>query len=140
MSDAQLALVLENTRSEIARLTQAVDQFAERAAIGDEDLHDIHLILDELVINVIKYAFRDGQPHAIGVHLDLVGARLTMRIEDDGRAFDPTKAPAPELDIPIEERPIGGLGIHIVRTLSDSIAYRRIDGRNVLTVIRTLRM
>jgi anti-sigma regulatory factor (Ser/Thr protein kinase) len=138
MSDSHLTLALANTRSEIGRLTEAVDRFARRIGTTDEDLHNIHLILDELVINVIKYAFRDAKPHTIDVRLALNGRRLTMTIEDDGREFDPTTAPAPVLDIPIEERPIGGLGIHIVRTLSDSVTYRREHGRNILTVVRTL--
>jgi anti-sigma regulatory factor (Ser/Thr protein kinase) len=138
MSDPHLTLTLANRRSEIARLTEAVDHFAHRTGMTDEDRHNVHLILDELVINVIKYAFRDGQPHTIEVRLSLHGRSLTMVVADEGREFDPTRAPEPDLDVPIEERPIGGLGIHIVRTLSDSITYRRAGGRNTVTVIRTL--
>ena len=138
MSDRHVTLELANKRSEVGRLTETVDRFAQQIGMTDEDLHDVHLILDELVINVIKYAFRDGKSHTIGVRLALDGRRLTMTIDDDGREFDPTKAPTPDLDIPIEERPIGGLGIHIVRTLSDSVTYHRTHGRNTLTVVRTL--
>jgi len=138
MSDAHLTFALANRRSEIARLTEAVDHFARQARMTDEDRHNVHLILDELVINVIKYAFRDTQAHTIDVRLSLHDRVLMMIIADDGREFDPTRAPAPDLDLPIEERPIGGLGIHIVRTLSDSITYERNGGRNTLTVVRTL--
>jgi anti-sigma regulatory factor (Ser/Thr protein kinase) len=138
MSDPQLSIALANDRSELARLSEAVDHFAQQTAMTDEDLHNVHLILDELVINVIKYAFADALPHTIDVRLSLHGRTLTMVIEDDGREFDPTKAPAPDLDLPIEERPIGGLGIHIVRTLADRVTYRRTGARNILTVVRTL--
>jgi anti-sigma regulatory factor (Ser/Thr protein kinase) len=138
MSDARLTLVLENRRSEVARLTEAVDHFAKGARINDEDLHDVHLILDELVINVIKYAFRDAKAHTFDVRIELDGRRITMTVEDDGREFDPTKAPVPDLAVPIDERPVGGLGLHIVRTLADSLTYRRSGGRNIITVTRTL--
>jgi len=138
MSDARLALTLQNQRSEVARLTAAVDHFSRETGISDEDLHNIHLILDELVINVIKYAFRDSGPHTIEVTLALSGPRLTMTVEDDGESFDPTAHPEPDLEVPIEERPIGGLGIHIVRSLSDSVTYRRHGRRNTLTVVRTV--
>jgi anti-sigma regulatory factor (Ser/Thr protein kinase) len=138
MSDMRLTLTLENRRSEVARLTEAVDHFAKDAGINEEDLHDVHLILDELVINVIKYAFRDAKPHTFDVRLELDGRRITMTVEDDGREFDPTKAPAPDLAIPIDERPVGGLGLHIVRTLADNLSYRRSGGRNIITVVRTL--
>jgi anti-sigma regulatory factor (Ser/Thr protein kinase) len=138
MSDRHLTLALANSRSEIARLTEAVDDFARLTQMTDEDRHTVQLILDELVINVIKYAFPDTQPHTIDVQLSLHGRALTICVGDDGREFDPTQAPAPDLNRPIEERPIGGLGIHIVRTLSDSITYQRAGGRNTLTVVRTL--
>jgi anti-sigma regulatory factor (Ser/Thr protein kinase) len=138
MSDQHLTLALANSRSEIARLTQAVDDFARQTRMTDEDRHNVQLILDELVINVIKYAFCDAQPHTIDVRLFLHGHALTMVVSDDGREFDPTQAPPPDLDRPIDERPIGGLGIHIVRTLSESITYQRAGGRNTITVVRTL--
>ena len=138
MSDARLDLTLQNQRDEVARMAVAVDRFARDTEMSDEDLHNIHLILDELVINVIKYAFHDNQPHTIGVTLALSGRRLTMTVEDDGASFDPTAHPEPDLEIPIDERPIGGLGIHIVRSLSDSVTYRRNGRRNTLTVVRTV--
>jgi len=139
MSDQQLHLSLINNRVEVARLTAAVDAFARANGISDDDLHNIHLILDELVINVIKYAYADTRPHTIDVRLGLQGTLLTIVIEDDGRPYDPTARPAPNLDLPIEQRPIGGLGVHIVKTLSDSFVYRRVDDRNVVTVTRTIR-
>ena len=138
MSDARLALTLQNQRSEVARMTEAVDRFSRDTGISDEDVHNIHLILDELVINVIKYAFRDNRPHTIEVTLALDGSRLTMTVEDDGESFDPTAHPEPDLEVPIDERPIGGLGIHIVRSLSDSVSYRRHGRHNAMTVVRTV--
>ena len=66
MSDMHLAIALENRRAELPRLAEAVDRFCRQAGLADEDLHNIHLILDELVINVIKYGFRDTGTCQVG--------------------------------------------------------------------------
>jgi serine/threonine-protein kinase RsbW len=63
---------------------------------------------------------------------------VTAEVEDDGRAFNPLEAAAPNLDASIDERPIGGLGIHLVRSVMTSVEYRRQDGRNVLTMKKKL--
>lgn len=138
MPDARLTLALANRQDELARMTDAVDRFGLQCRLSDDDLHNLHLILDEVVINIMKYAYADDRPHVIHVHLARRGNRLTARIEDDGSPFDPTAAPQPDFDVPIEERRIGGLGIHIVRTLADLVTYRRENGRNVLVIEQSL--
>jgi anti-sigma regulatory factor (Ser/Thr protein kinase) len=72
------------------------------------------------------------------VRLALDPDTLTIQVADDGVPFNPVDAPPPDLDLPIEERPIGGLGIHIVRSLVDTIEHRRDDGRNVLTMTKKM--
>jgi anti-sigma regulatory factor (Ser/Thr protein kinase) len=134
-----LSVVVVNNRREIARLLQLVEDFGRAAGLVEDDTTDINLLLDEFVSNVIKYGYDDGLEHQIQVTVKLEGRHLTMRIEDDGKAFNPLEAPEPDLDLPIEERPIGGLGILVARTLADSIKYRRKGGRNVLTIRKTAR-
>jgi anti-sigma regulatory factor (Ser/Thr protein kinase) len=136
MSDGQLSLTLPNRRSAIAALADAVDRFGAVRHLSDDDVYNIHLILDEVIVNVIKYGFDDATEHPIDVRLDLEGRVLTIQVEDEGRPFDPTAAPPPDLTKPIEERPIGGLGIHIVKSLAQSIAYRRAGERNILTITK----
>ena len=92
---------------------------------------------------------RDAPPHGrsgeseedreIRVTFVADGDLLTARIEDDARAFDPRAAPEPNIDSVIEQRPIGGLGVHIVRTVMDRVAYERRNGRNHLTVSKAFR-
>ena len=72
--------------------------------------------------------------HEIGIRIEVAGNVLTVRIEDDARAYDPLAAPPPDLDTPIEHRPIGGLGIHFVRTVMERVAYERRDDRNLVTI------
>jgi anti-sigma regulatory factor (Ser/Thr protein kinase) len=134
-----LSVALVNERREIGRLIRLTDEFGRSAGLVDDDTTDINLLLDEFVSNVIKYGYDDAREHRIQVTMELEGRRLTIRIEDDGKAFNPLEAPAPDLDLPIEERPIGGLGILIARTLADSLDYRREGDRNILTISKTTR-
>ena len=134
-----LIITLVNQRSEIPRLAEVIEQFAREHQLSDEDLNDINLVLDEVVMNVISYAFDDDAEHKIEVRLTLDADRVTMVVSDDGKPFDPESAPAPMLDAPIEDRKVGGLGLFIIKALGCEIDYQRKDDRNVLTVAKPLR-
>ena len=130
-----LQLVVANQRREIPRLSRVVDQFGEECGFSAEDTAAINLMLDELVSNVIKYGYDDALEHQIYVKVTCERDLVTVRVEDDGKPFNPLEAPTPNhLDLPIEQRPIGGLGVHIVKTMADSLDYRRENGCNVVTM------
>jgi len=138
MSDAgpALTLTLVSRLEEIERLAQAVEAFGAAHHLSDEVIFALNLSLDEVVTNVISYAYADVHDHAIDVHLRLDGDVLRAEVSDDGRPFNPVLVPSPNLDAPIEERRIGGLGVHLVRELMDSLDYRREANRNVLTLTK----
>lgn len=136
MSSVSVALV--NQRSEIGRLSGIIERFGDQHALAAGDVANINLVLDEIVINIIRHAYEDDSEHRIAVHLALERGILTIRVEDDGRRFDPLGAPTPNLNLPIAERPLGGLGIHIVRAIATGIAYRREADRNILTIEMTM--
>jgi anti-sigma regulatory factor (Ser/Thr protein kinase) len=94
----------------------------------------VNLALDEIVTNVISYAYGDARQHEILVHLALERGELAVCVVDDGRPFNPVDAPPVDLDADMKDRPIGGLGIQIVRSVMDALDYRREDGRNILTM------
>ena len=132
---ASMSVTLVNDRSEVERLSRLVDAFGEAEGLQPDAIFSVNLALDEVVTNIIRYAHDDdGRQHPIVVRLTLEPGVLTAEVEDDGRAFNPLEAPAPDLHASIEERPIGGLGIHLVRSVMSSVEYRREDGRNVLTM------
>jgi anti-sigma regulatory factor (Ser/Thr protein kinase) len=141
MSDRARVLpaIVVNNRREVGRLIDLVEAFGRTSGLAEDDITDVSLLLDEFVSNVIKYGYDDAGEHEIQVVVTIDGRSLTIRIEDDGRAFNPLEAKAPDLTLPIEERPIGGLGILIAKTLADSIDYERTDGRNILTLRKTIR-
>jgi anti-sigma regulatory factor (Ser/Thr protein kinase) len=132
---ASISVTLVNQLSEVTRLSRLVEAFGEAEGLGPETVFSINLALDEVVSNVIRYAHDDdGRQHPIVVRLAIERDVLTAQVEDDGRAFNPLEAPAPDTDASIDERPMGGLGIHLVRSVMNSVEYRREDGRNVLTM------
>jgi len=91
-------------------------------------------MLEEAVVNVIRYGYEDDAPHQIQLAMEIQEGLVIMRLVDDGREFDPCAAPSPDFDIPHEERPIGGLGIHLMRELCECMTYERVDDRNRLTL------
>ena len=134
-----ISVTLVNQLSEVARLSRLVEAFGEAEGLGPEAVFSLNLALDEVVTNIIRYAHDDdGRQHPIVVRLALEQDVLTAQVEDDGRAFNPLEVPAPDIGASIDERPIGGLGIHLVRSVMNSVEYRREDGRNVLTMKKKL--
>lgn len=129
-----LSITLRNDRHELGRLAELVERFGAEHHLAVDELTNVNLVLDEIVSNVIRHGRTSEGEGGIVVSLALHDAVLTIDVTDDGIAFNPLEAPPPNLDLPITERPIGGLGIHIVRAITETIAYRREDGRNRLTM------
>jgi anti-sigma regulatory factor (Ser/Thr protein kinase) len=133
-----LSMVLNNDRRELSRLADALEQFRRRCRVSGDDAANINVVLDELINNIINYAYADADAHQIAVSVRLDGDIVTIAVEDDGRPFNPLAEPPPDLDLPIEQRPIGGLGIFLVRALADSVEYSRAEGRNIVTARKTV--
>lgn len=136
---ASVSAVFRNDRSEIHRLAGLAEHFGQAQQLSEDDVLAINLVLDEVVTNVIDHGFEgiDGEPE-IRLTMTLEGNDLTIRVEDNGRAFDPLQAAPPDLDLPLEDRPVGGLGIHIVRSVMNTVEYDRRGGRNLLTMHKTI--
>ncbi len=135
---ALIELTLVNRSSELQRLASELERFAQNHRIPEPDIHAFSLSLDELVTNTIAYGYDDQGPHEIRVRLMLANGRLSAEVEDDGRPFNPLTAPQPDLTSAVEDRPVGGLGIHLVRSLMDHVDYRRESGKNHLMMRKQL--
>ena len=129
-----LVLQVKNQLSEIERITQSVDAFAERHALPPKVTFAVNLALEEVLVNTISYGYVDATDHLIDIHVQVEGGVLTARVEDDARPFDPTDHPVPDTLKPVEDRAIGGLGIHLVRGLFDVVEYQRRGERNLLVM------
>jgi phosphoserine phosphatase RsbU/P len=132
--DTAIVVEIKNDLSEIERLARIVDDFGRRHRLNAETTHNLKVALDEILTNIISYAYADAGDHTILTRFSLDPGHLTVELDDDGRAFDPLKAPEPDTKQLLEERPIGGLGIHLVRKLVDALEYRRQNDRNILVM------
>lgn len=130
-------LRLARRLSEIRRLAEAVEDFSSRHAVPSRAAHHITLAADELITNVIEHGAGDDR-RPIMVTLRREPGRFMMEIAHRGEAFDPTRASTPDIAAPIEDRPIGGLGIHFAKTLLDGLSYVRRRGMNRLTLTKSL--
>jgi anti-sigma regulatory factor (Ser/Thr protein kinase) len=135
MSETQISVELRSEIEELSRLAGVVAEFARTGGLPADAAQALHLALEEVVTNVIRHAYRE-RAGAVRVRLAARSGEVVAEIEDDGPAFDPLARPAPDLDLPLEERPIGGLGIHLVRNLMDAVAYRRCGVCNLLTLTK----
>jgi anti-sigma regulatory factor (Ser/Thr protein kinase) len=133
-----LEIVLTNRPEEQPRLLRALQVFAADHRLPAKVLQAAELALEEHVTNVLKYAYADTAPHEIRVCLSCDGGALYVEVEDDGRAFNPLEAPPVDTSIPLEERSIGGLGIHLMRRFMDTLDYRREGSRNILRMTKRL--
>jgi anti-sigma regulatory factor (Ser/Thr protein kinase) len=92
-------------------------------------------MFDELLNNIISYAFDDDGEHAIDIRVVIEETRITLTITDDGIPFDPFSLAEPDTSLSVEERGVGGLGIHLVRNLMDEVSYERVEDRNIVTCV-----
>lgn len=129
-----LTLTIQNDRSGIPDALSSAKAFLEGHRVPDHVVGAFELSLDEILTNQINYGFRDGAAHEILVELRLEGDFVRVELRDDGVPFDPLGVAEPDLDAAIEERQLGGLGMHFVRTLVDEASYRRDGGWNVLSL------
>src|SRR5258707_15685266 len=135
---AELVLSLKNDPAEIARLAPMVAEFCAHHTLAESTAAQLNLVLDEAITNIISYAYDDAGEHEITVRISLARGALTAELVDDGRAFDPLQTAPPDLDAPLAERSVGGLGGHLMRRLMDDIRYRREGARNHLVLAKRI--
>ncbi len=127
-------LTLQNDVSQVTELNTFVKSVCQRAGIDKSLTNKLRLALEEAVVNVMEYAYPAGTKGDVHIRITSNGRRLKFIITDTGIAFNPTEASKADTTLTAEERPVGGLGILLVRKLMDSINYERLNGRNVLTL------
>jgi len=127
----KMQLTLRNQLSEIERLADAVMQFGKKNKFSDKTIFDINLALEEVVNNIISYAYEDKDEHQIIIHMELEDQDLVLKVEDDGLPFNPLEVAEPDINKPIEEREPGGLGLFFVRNLTDELDYKRDKDKNI---------
>jgi len=133
-------LDVEPQVGEVPRLIDWVGSCCAAEGLAEDVTFKLTLALEEAVANVITHAFLGlPPPHSIKVRLAISARSVSAEIIDNGRPFDPTAAPDPDLSLSLEERRPGGLGIHLMRGMMDRVHYRRGDGNNILRLEKARR-
>jgi anti-sigma regulatory factor (Ser/Thr protein kinase) len=135
---ARLRVELAADLAEIGRLTEAFEALAGELQLSPAATFELTLVLDELVTNVINYGGIPLGGERIRVEFRADDKALEIVISDPGKPFDPRSAKRPDIDSALEERKIGGLGVHLVRNMVDTFAYRYEDGRNLITLLKRI--
>lgn len=133
--DFEQHITLPNDVAEVPRLAEFIDQACESVGLDMGTAMQLNLAAEEAVVNVMNYAYPPGTKGDIEVSTLIADGIFTLTIKDSGAPFDPTAKADADTTLSAEERPIGGLGIHLVRQLMDSLSYERTDdGKNILTM------
>jgi anti-sigma regulatory factor (Ser/Thr protein kinase) len=132
----KLSLEIDPRVEELSAITAAVEQFGDAEQWPPDLVFQVNLVIEELGLNIMTHG-KSRDLEKIEITLTAEGESLIVEIVDNGHPFDPTtEAPEPDLDVGLGERTIGGLGIHIVRSLVDNLRYRRQGGRNHVTLVK----
>jgi len=131
-------IVITNNVDELPILARRIEELVERWELPIDLTSSLNLVMEEAVSNVIFYAFKDNEKHEINISFSLENKTLTVEITDDGIEFDPTLRKKPDLTLPAEERPIGGLGIFLISKIMNIVKYKRLNNQNILTLIKTI--
>ena len=129
-----LAVRLKNRKTELQRFNDLMREFGSEHDIPEETIFRVNLSMDEILTNVLRYGYQDEEEHEISVVATWDREWMTIEVHDDGTPFNPLEVASPDTSEALEEREIGGLGIHIVRTMMDDLSYRRELDTNVLTL------
>ena len=128
----QINLSMRNNIKDITGLIDEAGAFLESQSLPGAATYRANLVLEEVLTNIVKYAFEDDSVHEISVLLVVKGTDLVIRFVDDGKEFDPLAVPPPAMKESIEDISVGGLGVHLVRKSVDYIQYSRDQLKNVL--------
>jgi anti-sigma regulatory factor (Ser/Thr protein kinase) len=132
MKHPEVKLTVKNRIEDLLRVNSIFESFATQHDIGGRLRYHLLVSIEEILTNIIKYGFDEQGVHPIHITFRLVLENVEMEFEDRGREFNPLEVDEPNLETAIEDRQLGGLGIHLVKKMVDVAEYRREGDRNIL--------
>jgi serine/threonine-protein kinase RsbW len=138
MDKANLSLEFTNDLAELENLKQYIEKFGKENSIDRKKILDLNLVIDEVFTNIVSYGFTDNEKHLIKIDIRIINRELIARVEDDGVPFDPTIVPETNLFGPVENRKIGGIGLHLINKKMSSVVYKRKKNKNILVLKKCL--
>jgi serine/threonine-protein kinase RsbW len=138
MERKRYSFKLKSDLGELETLCRKLNKLGKSLKLPKKCMFDINLALDEVFTNIISYGFKDDLEHLIKFLITRENGTLTLCVEDDGIPFNPVEAKTAEIASNIDSCPIGGIGIHLVKTLVDGVYYERYKGKNKLTLKKSI--
>lgn len=129
-------LKILSTPGEAARAGEWLRERCAEMSVTEEVVHDLDLALDEVLGNILRHGYGPGVPGEIHLVLEFDRETIRLEVRDRARPFNPLDVPEPDLDVDLEDRPVGGLGVHILRRVMDRVEYAREAGENRMTLER----
>jgi sigma-B regulation protein RsbU (phosphoserine phosphatase) len=136
VSRNSFSVTIKNELNQMPQVIESFEAFGEKHELSFGVIQKFNIALDELLSNIINYGFQDELEHDIAVDIELRNERLIITLTDDGIPFNPFRNDPPETKLSIDERNIGGLGIHIVKNLVDEYDYKRHADKNIITLVK----
>ncbi|MEK7863605.1 MAG: ATP-binding protein, partial [Chloroflexota bacterium] len=133
--DQRLELRVPATLEGVALAGERTEELLAAATVPGRAVHAVLVALEELLTNTVKYGYAGAPGQSIQLALRLTADAVELTLTDRARAFDPLAGPEPDLAAPVEQRDVGGLGLHLLRKLSREQRYAREDGQNVVTLV-----
>ena len=133
-------LIISNKATELERIQLFLEQLGTDWSLPAGLIFELNLVLEEYIVNLISYAYSDQAYHEIIIEINKEESQLSILVTDDGNPFNILDAPEnDEIEKPVEERRIGGLGVHFIKKLTDHLDYQSDGGKNRMVMVKKLK-
>lgn len=129
-----LSMTFANDMQELTHVLQVVNVFLEPRELQSKLIYAVNLILEEILVNIIKYGYDDEDSHEIEVQVGVEEEEVALTVIDDGKEFNPLTVPGPDRSRSAMDRLEEGLGLQFVRHMRNAMEYRREEGKNILRI------
>jgi len=130
---------LDEQADPVTRLVERIETFLEARAVPPKVVYAANLCVEELLVNIIKHGYGGGSASDVEVDVEVTPEALIIEVSDGAPPFDPTRDSAdPDVDAELADRPIGGLGVHLIKKMTDGMTYRRVGQRNHVRLIKAM--
>ena len=129
---------ITNQRNQIDTVRKFFDDYSKENKLTEKTVHDIQMALDELLTNIVNYGYEDSDEHQIDVHFDINNNAINVEIVDDSKPYNILEQENPDISLSVEDKPIGGLGIFLIKKLMTDVDYYTEKGKNHLVMTKEL--
>ena len=129
---------ITNHRDQIDTVRKFFDDYSKENKLTEKTVHDIQMALDELLTNIVNYGYEDTDEHQIDIHFGVNDDAVKVEIVDDSKPYNILEKDNPDISLSMEDKPIGGLGIFLIKKLMSNVDYYTEEGKNHLVMIKEL--